>query len=422
VLLGHPLVGGGGNEAWLPWLQKRAASGTIDESLDALSGSWCAMLYSADAARVRLDAAGTLSAVYDPASQCVASTCVLVPDDGDEDGDLLELMWASAESFLPFGLTPRRGVRRLLPNHVLDLQTFAVKRDWPPPKADAPSFSREELVGRITHLLTRSVEAACAAPRPLMGLTGGRDSRVLLACAGDRRRRLDCFTWALPDPIARRDLRAARDIARRADVRHEVAAFEPPSEEQRARWAWRTGGAVSDERNLSMAVNSVQWGEGRTIILGAAGEVGRAYYWRAGDASQPSLAVRDLIERMGAPMHDRVVQAGFEWLHGLEGRSIHEQLDLAYIEQRMGCWAGVLAYGWADGPRRVMPYVNRHLFELMLALPEDVRSHDRLAAEVIERTCPELLALGFNRPATIRHAIAAGLARLPLLWRLARHF
>ena len=423
-LIGHPLVGDEGGSDWPAWLSGRVGAGELDDALDALGGTWCAVIFDEGGARFRLDAAGTLSAVYSPESFCVASTCTLMPAGAvsDEDTDLLESMWRSKESFLPFGLTPRRGVKRLLPNHVLDLRSFAPSRDWPPTGRSASRAAPEELVEHIVRLLVRSVQAACASQRPLMGLTGGRDSRVLLGCAGARLRDLDCFTWVLPDPIARRDLRAAIALAGLAGVSHEVVRVRVPTTEQRQRWVFKTGGAVSDERNLWMAANSEQWGRERTLIIGAGGEVGRAYYWRAGDGANSKLEVRDLIDRMGAPMHDRVIQAGLQWLQGLEGYSVRGQLDLAYIEQRMGCWAGVLAYGWADGPRRVMPFVNRQLFELMLALSEEVRARDSLAAAVLERTSPELLAFGFNRPATVRHAIAAGLARLPLLWRLARHF
>jgi hypothetical protein len=254
-----------------------------------------------------------------------------------------------------------------------------------------------------------------------MGLTGGRDSRVLLACARDFVDRIDFFTWAHPDEGARRDLADAEALAALAGARHREVPVGAPDAEFLGAWAVSTSGALSDRRAEAATASSASLGGGRTMILGTGAEVGRAYYWQSGDQRLSRLAIEDLIERLGVPATAAVAEAGRQWMSSLPVADVEATLDLAYIEQRLGCWASAWASGSGAGPRYLFPYVGRRLFELYLALPAEFRRRDALAAELIRRTWPDLLRLPFNRPASWRRRVSAAIARMPVVWRLARH-
>src|SRR5215470_12067320 len=82
----------------------------------------------------------------------------------------------------PLGLTPRRGVERVLPNHYLDLKQWALVRRWP--KGDLP-FDRDpsEAVRTVAATASRTIDGIAAAYSVQSPITAGRDSRLMLACS-----------------------------------------------------------------------------------------------------------------------------------------------------------------------------------------------------------------------------------------------
>lgn len=101
--------------------------------LDYLSGRFVAILPLYGLGKVFLDPAGSLSLVYAPDDSIIASSLMLVPYSSRtrDDDDLIETLGIPERNGVyPFGLTPRRGVRRLLPNFALDITTWEATRCW----------------------------------------------------------------------------------------------------------------------------------------------------------------------------------------------------------------------------------------------------------------------------------------------------
>ncbi|HOX90083.1 MAG TPA: hypothetical protein PLN55_10775 [Burkholderiaceae bacterium] len=420
-LLGHPWVPDGTVAAFIEELPRPASREQWLIRLDQLRGSWCAIVVTDRESFVMLDAAGSLPAFFDPGARALASCVALIATQPalEAADDTLGQRRRSSESYLPFGLTAWPTVAHLLPDHALDLESFHPFRHWPF-RWPSPTSDLDATVDEIVSELRLAMAVACRDGRPLMGLTGGRDSRVLLACARDLVGNIDFFTWAHADDGARRDLADAAALAELAGVRHRDQAVIAPDAAFDEYWALSTSGALSDRRAKAAAASSVSLGSQRAMILGTGAEVGRAYYWQSGDQHLPHLELDDLIERLGVPATAVVAEAGQQWLSSLPVVDVEAALDLAYIEQRLGCWASAWASGSGVGPRYLFPYVGRRLFELYLALPAEFRRQDALAAEIIRRTWPDLLRLPFNRPASWRRRVSAALARTPVLWRFAR--
>jgi hypothetical protein len=390
--------------------------------LGRLSGRFAVVAFSPTGSRFYLDAAGQLSAVYCRHRQIVASTTMLIPYDSEtaDDEELVVLMRIPrTNAFYPFGVTPRFSVHRLLPNHFLDLDRWQSVRHWP--MAEIPlTTDPQDAVAEIASILRRTLEVVCESSTPYLSLTAGRDSRMLLACARGLTDRISFFTWELPDAVARTDVVTARRLAKRFRLPHQVYPFSEATEIDTWKWLYRTGLAVGEVRGLSLATTVARMERNRLYLPALGAEVGRAFYWRESDEQRKSISAVEFVNRLRLPPVARILEGADDWMAGLPVSTVYSVLDFGYLEQRLACWAGVTAYGDAEGPVRLPPFSSRRIFELMLGLPHAFRRQQQLADSLIERSWPELLEIPFNTP-TLMVRIKNRLSRMPLLGKLDPH-
>ena len=408
----------------------------FEKFLNCLSGRFVALYAQGQDSRFYLDAAGSMAAVYCPSQQLLASTPLLIPQTPDTalDADLVETFGIPyRDAWYPFGLTNRSGIHRLLPNHYLELATWTAVRHWP--LANIPETTDIDLaVEEIADLLKRCIKHAVAAHGGLLALTAGRDSRMLLACARKYIGAIRVFTaecdWAGYNGAV--DIDTAQHISKKLHINHTVLPFQLPSQRDYQMWLHRTGNCVGEVfglRNIR-TMNLLDKMDG-VYLCGGAAEVGRCYYWHKSDLRRTDIDIQTLLRRMHVPAISQVVSAGERWLAGLPQGNAVQTLDLAYLEQRLGCWAGAVSY--ADIPlKRVHPFAQRRIFELMLGLPKEFRFKQALAERVIALEWSDLLAFPFNKPIGLkvrlwqqwlrikrlcRRRVSQLLSRTPFLWR-----
>ena len=96
------------------------------------SGPWLLLLVGAG--KVMLDPGGQMPVVYDAEHRVLASTPTLLRSAQPRDLDFERALgFPDRDGWFPFGLTSRPNVRRLLPNHALNLSTWTASRHWPTP-------------------------------------------------------------------------------------------------------------------------------------------------------------------------------------------------------------------------------------------------------------------------------------------------
>ncbi|MCH7988706.1 MAG: hypothetical protein IID46_06070, partial [Planctomycetes bacterium] len=271
----------------------------------------------------------------------------------------------------------------------------------------------------IGEIIQRTIAVVCEKYTPYLSLTAGRDSRILLACAKELTNKIRFFTWDMPDETAKADIRIAKGLAKTYELLHQVFPFLDSSEADKDQWLFRTGVAVGEIRGLSLATTIKLMDESQPYLPGLASEVGRAFYWQPGDNEKAAMSAEEVVRRLGLPQSERIIAEAKKWLHDLPFTKPYDILDFAYIEQRLGCWAGVTAYGDVEGPIRIPPFSNRRIFALMLSLPYEFRQQQRLAEILIDRMWPDLLRTPFN-PVTLRTKIKRRLSKTPFCWRLSR--
>jgi hypothetical protein len=400
----HPLVDRTGAEVgwllgWPVAPDARIVSGAYaidpadpETAFYEFGGTWLAIMSVTRA--VYLDPIGSLGLVFAPELQRAAPTSAWVPE-APLDEPLVAALDIPAQdrNWYPLDLTPRVGVHRLIPNHMLDLSTWTQRRHWP--AARLPDSGPAEAVRVIGDLTERSMRAY-ADTQPMMGLTAGRDSRTLLACARPVAGQIEFVTREWPDPQVKIDVEVATRLARKFSLKHAVLSDVPALQTHLDEWQALVDRTVAGQtwRNVSGARTSAT----RLSLKGFVGEVARAFWWRKADTDETWITPLELLARTKLPAAAQPVNAVDRWMSSIPDVGMHQLLDLFYLEARLGSWAAAAAAGHACGAIPVVPMNHRAIVAQMLGLPPEYKRSHRLAEDVIRDRWPELLRWPFNQP------------------------
>ncbi len=381
----------------------------VEEAIYRLGGRYVFLLPGAGLNRVYLDPGATLGLVFSAARRMAASTTsVLALHDQSHP------VWTTPRGvfpddrpnqFYPAGLTIDPDVRRLLPGHYLDLDTWSPVRHYPKGLLEpVPPDAARACAQQIADVVRRNIHAVLRqAHLTYLPLTAGRDSRMLLACSKGLGDAIEYVTFDYSSSgdrgTALVDLEISRRLASTFALRHTVVPVQPESPTEVAleylRHIGYSGGAGKARDFFFACQNSLD--TTAAWLTGFGGEVGRGFYWRRRDQSSGGLSPLTLLERMGLPEREPFVHALREWMEGLPaGLSPRAVLDLAYLEHRVGCWASPHLYGAAPFSLNVAPFCHRAVFDLMLRRPADYKKEDGLVKDLISSSWPELLRLPFN--------------------------
>jgi hypothetical protein len=376
----------------------------FEEALYTLGGRFVAILLGRGGGgpQVYMDPCGSMAAVFCPEDHIVASSPALIPRSPrtPENTSLIESMnIIERGGWYPFGLTPRHGIERLLPNHVLDLSTWEPFRHWPKAGDLVIDEDTAAAVAEFGTVLERQIAAAVRAYPAYMTLTAGRHTRMMLACARGYLDRIVFFSIPVPDPQGTLDYRIARQIARRTGVRYAPIRWEPPVSADLEEWFDRTGGCVAG-RVWTVGRTLRQLDQSRCLLHGNIG-LPMETMWRNTDADGRSVSNASLLERMTVPALPEVVDRLKRWLQQLPTETTTQILDLLHIEQRFGCWAGPQEYGHGGVRFRLSPYCHRRIVHRMMTLPIEYRRRRGLELQLIGGRWPQLLDLPFNQPTGI---------------------
>lgn len=385
--------------------------GSIDtfyaEHIEDLQGNFIAILAIGGEQRLYLDAMGTLSVVYDPEARAVGGAASDLLDEqayADRfDAELHEKLGVAQDGWFPNGLTAHTGIVRLLPNHYLDLTTFRpVRHTMCASFADTPAEA-DDVADAIVTQVRGVTQALLAAGCPIaVGLTGGYDSRLLLAALRGMTDKVLFYTVAGPGSTF--DLVRAKELAERFGLQHKILPFATADDAQKAEWDLRVGDCL---RTVNRVMHpSVFPLEEYACIGGWGGEIGRCFLWRDMASVPGQIEAVHIVDRLKLNRVDKLVAGIDRWLEDFAGVHPLTTLDMAYIEQRSGPWA--LAQSYAN-PRSLVfhPIGSARTIAGMLSLPPEVRQDDGLIRRAIERAWPELLELPINRYGDRRDMVAS---------------
>lgn len=353
-----------------------------------------------------LDATGSLGLVYDPRSRTLASTPDLLPGAADRRGDP-QLGTMVGNAHYGFGETSISGVLRLMPNFALDTRDFTARRFWPTetPAAVPGSNDRDAaLIANIFANVRRNVERVIARGNAALHLTAGLDSRMVLAAAWASRRRVPFFTFATGSARPTADSEIAAQIARTYALDHvtlRTATLEPG---RIAEACGRTGYCVSDQAFQVSGISALIEGKWR-FVSGLAGEVGRCFYWGAGDLGGGRPSADDLVARTRVIVGPGTMHAAKAWLNTLPELPAAMIWDLAYLEQRLAHWAGAMTSGISGRMPAVSAFNSFAVIRGKLALSPQCRLSGAYPRDFIRLAEPDLLRIPVNRRPGLRQLL-----------------
>jgi hypothetical protein len=368
------------------------------------SGSWLVALLGDKEPRIYLDPAGSLAAIYSPVYQAVARSEMLIPynERTNDRRDYIERMPIPHENVVyPPGMTPRFGIERLLPNHVLDLNSWQQTRYWP--REEISLVNDTDAAVEEMSVLLHAPMAAVADRVPLeLSLTAGHDSRTLLVCARDLMDRSMVFTTGLPGDVPERDVYFAKRMARRVNLPYRYIPYEEPSQHEKDLWLYRTAlGTGNYLSYLGMRVGSrldPNAGYMQSRFSGLARDIYTKSIMRDyPDWDRRTLTPRMLLKFNNAHPSEEAVTRMQSWMDNLPFDEVWRVFNLLEMEQTVGSRSALLAQAYIDTHYlEVWPYAQRRAVEIMNGFHGDYKREARYYYDMLRFNWPELAEFPIN--------------------------
>ena len=387
------------------------------DALDYLGGRFAIIVEVDGLYRVFHDAHGTRTIYYDvdrPALSTHAHLLASLIGAEPRGSDDLKAArsWAALPLSCAWDETPYPTIRALLPNHVLDLESRRTYRYFPRERNRFTGLSFEERASEINRLWLGQMNAfAQSTDRFFVSLSGGLDSRVVLAALREYKDKVDAFTyftnngtgnWAQAMQLDR-DL--SREVLALAHVNH-----VPIVHGQGTKFT-EEDKAIADKNSL---VEHGRWLVARYVenfgnstglhFRGNTQETIRSYY---GSTKQ-----RDPIDLVKGLMSSRLKSVNLDdsYIKDYEAKldstleqfgypnALHDFVasDMFYWEVRMGRWLAEIYNETDPAFDSISPMNMRAIVELGLAGSEDERRSGNMFTELIDRNWPELNFPGIN--------------------------
>lgn len=308
---------------------------------------------------------------------------------------------------------PRSGIRsvsRLLPTQLLDVRSGAIEpRPLAPGRA---SRTVEQIVQELADILVALMtEAAARFPDLWVSLSGGMDSRTILAATHAAGIRVTVYTNDKPGTITRADRTLPPKLARALGLEHRLISPRDPDPRRLALFDRHTAEHTFDTERRYVAYRHWDQVPSSAIVLaGNNWEVGRGAYF---DLFEPSLPAAG--SDMGIWLQEWI-----DWVHATpEPGPPLDWRDRFRIEQNVAGWLSSLEQAVdITGRQRISIATCGDIFSRLLSLPEDVRRSGSHQLELIRRLAPELSRFPINAPdsslrAVVRHVRPRKSARPP---------
>jgi hypothetical protein len=351
--------------------------------------------------RLYADHGGSMSLVYSPPDRRAASSPSLLLDEaGYRDRFLTDLHQAlvlreGASGWISGTLTAHRDVRRLLPNHYLDLTSWTAPRYWPRPGDFTPWRDLPAAADGAALALKAFTAAACDAFDVAVTMTAGFDSRLLLASCRDEIGRCEFFTLEAGADI---DTEVSRAIARRFGLTHRVMPLKAANEAQMAAWDRAVGDCMLEApRRTHRTLFDLT--DRNAIFTGMYGEVGRCRLYRQDylQINAVKIDARFVVDRLTLPRHPELLANIEEWFASLAGQPNSVILDLAFHELKFASWAMGQRPITNSVKLNLLPFAQRRVLDAFIGVAPAEKTTEVLFWAIINRLWPELAEVPINK-------------------------
>jgi hypothetical protein len=315
----------------------------------------------------------------------------------DADFKRSALFSGDNDYWFPGGITLCRGIRRLPPNHYLDLRSHQEIRYWP--RKPLAKIAVDTCVKEATQLLTGTLLSAARRYKLGFGISSGLDSRLLLAASRPVAKQIQYFTYKPPAMKPDHpDIAIPQALMQKLGLRHKVLIRPDrlPEDFDRILKMNVMAAKVAKGINAYSIHRDLVGGEDDySIIYGNLSEISKRDRYRY--PGVPKLLwsgafLAECVQMTGSKIAQRELS---NWLRSVRGFTKYNinALDLMHWEHRVGGWAAMSFSEYDISVETVCPYNCRRYIELMLSVPFRFRTMPKykLHHAMIGSLWPEVL-------------------------------
>jgi hypothetical protein len=416
-------------------LAHRCRTGSVAEHVEGLAGMYSLVNLDSDGAgQIFSDPLG-LSLVYTGetadvtvyASRADAVAWVITPANERPARDPMGVAWLAYAGHLVGERTGFAGVRVVPQGSYVEVRPDrgATLRTWTPApwRPVASVDSPDELIEPVRQDIGANVRVLATMPadETLVDLTGGRDTRLVLAVllSEGLSKRVTFRTYGQEDIP---DIPIARELAEHFGLEHRSGVHRGirGSAESRSRsFLHLTSGMVSiwdgaDRRAADSALS----------ISGLCGEIMSTHFAGTWDVRSRASLERCFSTRWGfgsrgllrPELHAALMQEARESLYDdpVGGASPLDLIDVFFLRHRLRRWTGTIAE--SDLSNSTFPLYTLTGLRAAFAIGGPLRRSEYLHRRVMLATCPELVdwrfaGAGWPKPVTQRKRIRAAISR-----------
>ena len=380
------------------------SANTLEAFIETLAGRYVGVVSCGAEKRVYLDPVGDLSAVYNGDKKIVSSTTLFAVDRDFIDNPLIPFdLVQSEELSYSLGHTRDAEVRRQFANHYLDLTTFQQVRHWPKDDTDLTSRETEPEISDIMDRITARLSSVfCEILRKktcIVPLSGGRDSRCLVACGlSEIHRAHTLFAWRF-HLMSKRDTVVGAEVAASLDLPFQIFRDVPTTPADVKLYLRRNGSNLFSSALRSLALCESLPGN---MVMPRGNVMGilRATNWRKQEEGTFKIghALRRL--QMGktkehSDLHTSIKIDLRAWRASLPECGQQKVYDLLWLEVNLTHGQGTRNYGTPNN-FVVNPFNDRLCLQLAMQLPLSLRNTDRAYDMILDRTAPQLKEFRYN--------------------------
>jgi hypothetical protein len=397
-------------------------------AFDQLSGRFALVAVTSDGTRVMHDPFGGRSLFYRTAgSPAVASHSELLALAFEHPNDQLvrELRGlpeyrARGVTYLPGDWTVFSGVYGLAPNNCFDLMRGTTARYWP--RQPRGETSLDDFLSHLERYLAAFVPHVGLHHTPVLGLSGGVDSRALIAAFRTHGSSMKLVTWT-GNYVTEAELPVVEELRAYLDTDHRYVNVaehldDPTFLAVKAISDRNVGRYRGGPRLTGHMYRTFHDVPDAAFVRGYGGEILRGFYdvsvrTPPADAPDTPPVVRinaaELFRRYNgkakiAPRErwTEIGQLAFEQFlerahyDSTVADSGYEFADIFYWEHRMGMWGSVMHSEMDAAMWSVTGYNSRPLYESAFGLERGLTLKGSLLAEATARLDPELAAFALS--------------------------
>jgi hypothetical protein len=286
----------------------------------------------------------------------------------------------------------------LLPNHYLSVYHLKSIRFYP--SNPIPIKNTAEVVESSGLILQGIMAALTKRYNICLALTGGWDSRILLAASRDVCEHIEYYVYRSSIPGSNPDVWVPKRLAKELNINFVVRS---PADELPGWFVSILSQNVTGARVLPPTYHyydKLVRGEKRINITTIGSEICRNFYDKCCKINPKEMYSADLAQIFGYEGVSFVAQELNEWRKGIDCELLEglNMIDMLYWENRLGNWAAQSPAEQDIAIEELSPFNCRLLIETLSATPRHLRAAPDypLQKELMQYLWPEVLSAPIN--------------------------